>query len=214
MLGTLGAGYLLGWLWPELHNSGPQLLIWGFCISTVLVYQFTFAVNSLGHRVGTRRFETNDASHNNWWLALAMLGEGWHINHHKFPSGARSGFRLWELDPTWLVLRALRRIGWYETCGLCRPRSWPRAGTARRPRGKPRRCRLPGKVPVSEPKQRASRWLTGASPGMLLAGRDGPRSDQTGRRVAVRHSTTRARRGMDLAEAIVGCPFRGLVSSG
>ena len=76
MLGTLGAGYLLGWLWPDLHNSGPQLLIWGFCISTVLVYQFTFAVNSLGHRVGTRRFETNDASHNNWWLALAMLGEG------------------------------------------------------------------------------------------------------------------------------------------
>ena len=104
MLGTLGAGYLLGWLWPELHNSGPQLLIWGFCISTVLVYQFTFAVNSLGHRVGTRRFETNDASHNNWWLALAMLGEGWHINHHKFPSGARSGFRLW----SWI------RPGWYS----------------------------------------------------------------------------------------------------
>ena len=110
MLATLGTGYLIGWLWPGLHTSGPQLLVWGFCISTVLVYHATFAVNSLGHRIGIRRFETSDASHNNWWLALATLGEGWHNNHHRFPNGARSGFRQRELDLTWLVLRALRRV--------------------------------------------------------------------------------------------------------
>jgi stearoyl-CoA desaturase (delta-9 desaturase) len=108
---TLGLGYLLGWLWPGLHTSGPQLLVWGFCISTVLVYQATFAVNSLGHRIGSRTFDTGDASHNNWWVALATLGEGWHNNHHRFPAGARSGFRSWELDATWLTLRALRRLG-------------------------------------------------------------------------------------------------------
>jgi stearoyl-CoA desaturase (delta-9 desaturase) len=111
LLAMLGTGYLLGWLWSGLHTSGPQMLVWGFCISTVLVYHLTFAVNSLGHRIGQRRFETNDASHNNWWLALATLGEGWHNNHHRFPAGARAGFNVWELDPTWLILRGLQRIG-------------------------------------------------------------------------------------------------------
>lgn len=110
LFSMLGVGYLIEWLWPGLHTSGPQLLIWGFSISTVLVYHATFAVNSLGHRVGVRRFRTNDASHNNWWIALPTLGEGWHNNHHKFPSGARAGFRRAELDTTWLVLRALRRL--------------------------------------------------------------------------------------------------------
>jgi stearoyl-CoA desaturase (delta-9 desaturase) len=111
LLATLGLGYLLAALWPGLHTSGPQLLVWGFSISTVLVYQATFAVNSFGHKVGSRRFETHDDSHNNWWLALITLGEGWHNNHHRFPAGARSGFRLWELDSTWLALCALNRLG-------------------------------------------------------------------------------------------------------
>jgi hypothetical protein len=87
----------------------------------VLVYQLTFAVNSLGHRIGQRRFETNDASHNNWWLALATLGEGWHNNHHRFPAGARSGFNVWELDPTWLILRGLQRIGVVHDLGPVPP---------------------------------------------------------------------------------------------
>ncbi|MGH9007582.1 MAG: acyl-CoA desaturase [Acidimicrobiales bacterium] len=111
LLAMLGLGYLLAALWPGLHTSGPQLLVWGFSISTVFVYQATFAVNSFGHKVGRRRFETHDASHNNWWLALVTLGEGWHNNHHRFPAGARSGFRFWELDGTWLALCVLHRLG-------------------------------------------------------------------------------------------------------
>jgi stearoyl-CoA desaturase (Delta-9 desaturase) len=110
-LSMLGLGALLGHLWPGLHTSGPQILVWGFSVSTVLLYHATFAVNSLGHRVGGRLFDTHDASRNNWWLALVTLGEGWHNNHHRFPAGARSGFGFWQVDPTWLVLRVLRRLG-------------------------------------------------------------------------------------------------------
>jgi stearoyl-CoA desaturase (delta-9 desaturase) len=39
------------------------------------------------------------------------LGEGWHNNHHRFPGAARQGFARWELDLTWLGLRALSALG-------------------------------------------------------------------------------------------------------
>lgn len=106
-----GLGALIGHLAPSTHTSGPQMLVWGFCLSTVVLYHSTFMVNSVAHRFGTRRFDTKDASRNLWWLALLTLGEGWHNNHHRFPGGARQGFGRYELDITWLGLRVLRRIG-------------------------------------------------------------------------------------------------------
>jgi stearoyl-CoA desaturase (delta-9 desaturase) len=106
-----GLGVLIGHLAPGSHTSGPQMFVWGFCVSTAVLYHSTFMVNSVAHRFGTRRFDTKDASRNVWWLALLTLGEGWHNNHHRFPGGARQGFGRYELDLTWLGLRALRRIG-------------------------------------------------------------------------------------------------------
>lgn len=110
-LWVLGLGAGIAHLFPSVHTSGPQLVVWGFCISTVLVYQATFAVNSVGHALGRRTFDTTDDSRNVWWLALMTLGEGWHNNHHRFPGAARSGFARRELDPTWLALAALERLG-------------------------------------------------------------------------------------------------------
>jgi len=115
---TFGGGALIGALWPGSGASGLQMLIWGFSISTVLVYQATFAVNSLGHRVGHRTFATRDESHNNWWLAIVTLGEGWHNNHHRYPSGARAGFARRQIDPTWMVLWLL---AWLGAIGNLRP---------------------------------------------------------------------------------------------
>jgi stearoyl-CoA desaturase (delta-9 desaturase) len=71
----------------------------------------TFAVNSLGHRFGGQRYESGDESRNNFWLALATLGDGWHNNHHRFPASARHGFRRRELDLTWLGLCGLAALG-------------------------------------------------------------------------------------------------------
>ncbi len=96
---------------PALATSGAQLVVWGFCISTVVLYQATFTINSLAHRFGSRRYATRDDSRNNVWLALLTLGEGWHNNHHHFPGAARQGFYWWEIDLTYCGLRLLEVLG-------------------------------------------------------------------------------------------------------
>ena len=70
---------------PGLGTSGFQMVVWGFVVSTIVLYHATFTINSLAHRWGKRRFDTKDDSRNNLWLALLTLGEGWHNNHHHYP---------------------------------------------------------------------------------------------------------------------------------
>ncbi len=111
LVGLWCVGSVLEATWPALGTGGWQLVVWGFCISTVLVYHATFSVNSLAHLFGSRRFATRDDSRNNWFIALITLGEGWHNNHHRFPGAARQGLRWWELDLTWLGLRLLAACG-------------------------------------------------------------------------------------------------------
>ena len=106
------ACYALGaWLGPAHGTSGAQMLVVGFVWSTLALYHVTFAVNSLGHRFGARRFDAGDESRNNTWLALVTLGDGWHNNHHRFPRSARHGLSWREPDPTWWALRALASLG-------------------------------------------------------------------------------------------------------
>jgi stearoyl-CoA desaturase (delta-9 desaturase) len=106
-----GAGEALAHWAPGLNTSGLQLLVWGFCISTVALYHATFTINSLAHRYGRRRYATHDDSRNNAWLALLTFGEGWHNNHHHFPGAARQGFYWWEIDMTYYGLRLLAALG-------------------------------------------------------------------------------------------------------
>ena len=96
---------------PGLATSGAQLVAWGFFVGTTVLYHVTFAVNSLGHAVGSRRFATRDRSRNSALLALVTLGDGWHNNHHAHPLLARHGLRWWELDATYLGLRGLAALG-------------------------------------------------------------------------------------------------------
>ncbi len=107
--------FLLGdWLHdhhPELATNGPQLLVWGFFISTVALFHATVTINSLAHRWGSRRFATRDNSRNNAVLALLTFGEGWHNNHHHFPGSARQGFAWYEIDITYGLLRLLAWLG-------------------------------------------------------------------------------------------------------
>ena len=87
------------------------MLVWGFFVSTVVLFHATVTINSLAHRFGSRRFETRDDSRNNLWLALLTFGEGWHNNHHFFPGSVRQGFRWWEVDLTYYGLRLLAALG-------------------------------------------------------------------------------------------------------
>jgi stearoyl-CoA desaturase (delta-9 desaturase) len=99
---------------PELGTNAAQLLIWGFFVSTVVLFHATVSINSLAHRFGTRRYATDDNSRNNGLLALITFGEGWHNNHHHFPASARQGFFWWEFDFTWYVLKVMSwlRLVW------------------------------------------------------------------------------------------------------
>ena len=110
-LGLFGLGTWLENAAPYLQTNGLQMFIWGFVISTVLLYHMTFTVNSLAHVWGKRRFLTNDDSRNNPVIALFTLGEGWHNNHHHFPSSARQGFYWWEIDLTYYGLKILSALG-------------------------------------------------------------------------------------------------------
>jgi stearoyl-CoA desaturase (delta-9 desaturase) len=107
---TLAAGTVVGRVDPGSGVTGPQLLVWGFCVSTVLLWHSTFAVNSVAHRFGRRRFDTRDDSRNLWWLALLTMGEGWHNNHHRYPASARQGLARHELDPSWWLIRVMARL--------------------------------------------------------------------------------------------------------
>ena len=110
-----GISYGFGW-WleraaPGLGTNGFQMLVGSFLVSTVALYHATFTINSLSHVYGTQRFNTGDGSRNNWLLALLTLGEGWHNNHHYYPSSASMGFRWWEIDMTLYILKALAAVG-------------------------------------------------------------------------------------------------------
>jgi stearoyl-CoA desaturase (delta-9 desaturase) len=96
---------------PALGTSGGQLLVWGFFISTTVLFHGTASINSFTHLWGNRRFNTTDDSRNSFILALITLGEGWHNNHHRYQSATRNGFYWWEIDPTYYGLKLLSWTG-------------------------------------------------------------------------------------------------------
>ncbi len=110
-VGMFGLGELLRIFAPFLGTSGFQVLVWGFFISTVLLYHGTFCVNSVCHIFGRQRFESKDESKNNWLVALFTLGEGWHNNHHRYSSSVNQGLYWWEIDVSHYILVGLSWFG-------------------------------------------------------------------------------------------------------
>lgn len=106
-----GLGATVNAYFPGIGTSGMQLVMWGFFLSTVLVYHVTFCVNSVTHIVGKKRFATSDESRNSFWVALLTFGEGWHNNHHRWPLSARQGMYWWEIDLTYYFLCLLQKVG-------------------------------------------------------------------------------------------------------
>ena len=90
--------------------GGWQFVVWGFFVSTVVLFHSTCVINSLAHMVGRRRFETNDDSRNSLFLALITFGEGWHNNHHRYPGSTRMGHYWWEIDLTYYGLWILKKL--------------------------------------------------------------------------------------------------------
>jgi stearoyl-CoA desaturase (delta-9 desaturase) len=87
------------------------VLLWGGPVRIFFVHHFTFAINSLCHFLGSRRFQTDDESRNLPLLAPFSFGECWHNNHHAFPTSAFHGHRKFEIDPGGWLIRGLERLG-------------------------------------------------------------------------------------------------------
>jgi stearoyl-CoA desaturase (delta-9 desaturase) len=121
----LGVGALVGglvtWsLWGALQ-LGLSWLVWGVFVRTVAVWHITWSVNSVTHLWGYRNFDTPDGSRNNWVVGLVSNGEGWHNNHHADPRCAAHGRRWWELDVSYLTIRAFELVG--LSWNVVKPRS-------------------------------------------------------------------------------------------
>ena len=109
--GMFAFGSLLERFAPSLGVTGPMMLIWGFFISTTILFHVTCLVNSAAHLTGRRRYKTTDSSRNSLWIALLTMGEGWHNNHHHYPGSTRQGFYWWEIDVTYYTLKMMSWVG-------------------------------------------------------------------------------------------------------
>jgi sn-1 stearoyl-lipid 9-desaturase len=92
--------------------GGWAMVVWGVFARVVVGWHTTWFVNSLSHLHGKRPHATNDASTNNWFVAILTFGEGWHNNHHAFPTSARHGTEWYQFDMNWITIMLFRRLGW------------------------------------------------------------------------------------------------------
>ena len=107
---SLGIPFAIGYLVGGTLEAGIAGLVWGGLVRIFAYQHATFAVNSICHMFGRRDFRARDESRNNWLIAVLVLGEGWHNNHHAFPASARHGLLRGQVDVSWLVIRGLERL--------------------------------------------------------------------------------------------------------
>jgi stearoyl-CoA desaturase (delta-9 desaturase) len=86
-------------------------LLWGGFVRVFVTHHVTWSINSVCHLFGQREFVSDDHSRNNWLCGLLAWGEGWHNNHHAFPTSARHGLRWWQFDTSWVVIRTMQLLG-------------------------------------------------------------------------------------------------------
>jgi fatty-acid desaturase len=66
-------------------------------------------VNTVGHLYG-RKPHPDFPGYDMAWLAIPLLGHGYHNSHHAHPAAARTGL----LDPIWPLVRLLAALGLIE----------------------------------------------------------------------------------------------------
>lgn len=103
-------GGLITWSWMGILLG----FLWGGLVRVFLVHHITWSINSVCHIWGSRPFESHDQSRNNAIFAVVGFGEGWHNNHHAFPTSAKHGLRWWQIDWSWIVIRSMKmmRLAW------------------------------------------------------------------------------------------------------
>ena len=111
VVGGLVAAFALGWLIGGSLGAALTGLLWGGAVRMLVVHHVTYSINSLCHFFGRQDYDTPDHSRNLLWLAPFTFGESWHNNHHAFPTSAFHGLRIWQFDPSGIVIRCLEKLG-------------------------------------------------------------------------------------------------------
>lgn len=93
--------------------GGIDYVVWGIACRLVASYHITWFVNSACHIWGYKNFEIpgEDRARNLWWVGILAWGEGWHNNHHAYGDSVRSGYKWWEFDLTYIIVRTLKVFG-------------------------------------------------------------------------------------------------------
>jgi stearoyl-CoA desaturase (delta-9 desaturase) len=107
---TFGVPFAIGYAIGGTWQAGLEGLIWGGLLRVFLYQHATFSVNSICHMFGRKDYPSRDESRNNWLVAALVFGEGWHNNHHAFPSSARHGLRRFQIDMSWWVIRGMEKL--------------------------------------------------------------------------------------------------------
>jgi stearoyl-CoA desaturase (delta-9 desaturase) len=101
----------LGAIYHHSVEGALAGLLWGGIIRIFVVEHIIWAVNSLGHSIGTRPYDTRENSRNLAPLAILTLGECWHNNHHKFTTSASFGLHWYKLDPGYWFIKTMQLAG-------------------------------------------------------------------------------------------------------
>ena len=92
--------------------SGALLgLLWGGFARVGFTHHMTWSINSICHIFGSVDYKSSDDSRNNLLFGILSHGEGWHNNHHAFPTSARHGLKWWQFDLSWLIIRGMQMTG-------------------------------------------------------------------------------------------------------
>ena len=110
VLASLGIPTFLGFLIDGWFGALLGFL-WGGLVRVFITHHITWSINSVCHVFGKRDFKSSDHSTNNVICGILACGEGWHNNHHAFPSSARHGLKWWQFDLSWLVIRFMEKVG-------------------------------------------------------------------------------------------------------
>jgi stearoyl-CoA desaturase (delta-9 desaturase) len=86
-------------------------VLWGGGVRLFLLHHVTWSINSACHLWGRQPFKSRDESRNNVIFGLLAFGEGWHNNHHAFPTSARHGLAWWQFDTAWVTIRVMKMLG-------------------------------------------------------------------------------------------------------
>ncbi len=119
--------------WPKFDNFAEHIATraaWGaiyiviYAVLATAWWQWLFlpltmvmgplhgaVINWFAHKFGYTNFELKDTSKNFLPVDFLMWGESYHNNHHKNGSSPNFGYKWWEIDPMWPIIKLFNFLG-------------------------------------------------------------------------------------------------------